>query len=427
MEQQLKCKACGQTKPETKYHKHSSYKTGRRSTCIKCANDPKKNSNYSKQVIGDSWCSGCKIDLDVSKFNKDTRRKNGLQASCRDCQKKHRNRNKQRAITSTITSKKCNICDLLLGLDKFSKSSTGILGKRNDCKDCVSTKRYNTTKPRVQTGEKYCPGCKDDLDVSEFNADKYGKMGLQTYCKECFIEIKNKTLSILTSFIKNKLKDAYHNAKQKRKKVTVNITADDILDLYHEQDGKCAITGMEMTHISRRREAHEKEHIINKYNISIDRIDSNGNYAIDNIQLVCAIINRIKYDLEENTFLDLCDEIVEYNKYRDEFDNDELLEDINWKAIIANTIHNQNNRSKDIKFNVTEDELDKLYVNQEGMCDLSGNIMTYKGGTCISIDRINSDGDYAINNIQLVCGIVNNMKSDLTNDKFIKLCDSCTS
>ena len=42
---------------------------------------------------------------------------------------------------------------------------------------------------------------------------------------------------------------------------------------------------------------------INDYNISIDRKDSSKGYTKDNIQLVGAIINIMKNDIDEKDFL----------------------------------------------------------------------------------------------------------------------------
>ncbi len=57
-----------------------------------------------------------------------------------------------------------------------------------------------------------------------------------------------------------------------------------------------------------------KEHIKNKWNISVDRIDSNKGYTVDNIQLVCAIINRMKMNLSNDEFISLCDALASNNK-----------------------------------------------------------------------------------------------------------------
>lgn len=55
--------------------------------------------------------------------------------------------------------------------------------------------------------------------------------------------------------------------------------------------------------------------------------------------------------------------------------------------------------------------------------------MTYKidngrSHTNVSIDRIDSDKGYTIDNVQLVCMAVNQMKSDLTNEELMYFCNN---
>lgn len=89
------------------------------------------------------------------------------------------------------------------------------------------------------------------------------------------------------------------------------INRDDILDLYEEQDKKCALTGIKMTHIR-----DDPEHGVGHrylYNMSVDRIDSRGAYTRGNIQLVCSIINQIKWDLPRDAFIQMVREAVQLN------------------------------------------------------------------------------------------------------------------
>ena len=69
--------------------------------------------------------------------------------------------------------------------------------------------------------------------------------------------------------------------------------------------------------------------------------------------------------------------------------------------------------------NLTLDFLEDLWNSQKGLCAITGRAMTHIRGegkvlTNASIDRIDSTKGYEENNIQLVCYIVNIMKSDLT-------------
>lgn len=71
----------------------------------------------------------------------------------------------------------------------------------------------------------------------------------------------------------------------------------------------------------------------------------------------------------------------------------------------------------------------ELYNSQKGKCALSGIDMTFikktdgvKIHTNLSIDRIDSSKGYEIGNIQLVCAVVNIMKTVLSTDELIWWC-----
>ena len=76
------------------------------------------------------------------------------------------------------------------------------------------------------------------------------------------------------------------------------LTRDDLMALYHKQDGKCAITGETMTfHAGRGRSLT---------NCSLDRVDPLGAYTKDNVQLVCHVVNIMKHNLMESEFIHWC-------------------------------------------------------------------------------------------------------------------------
>lgn len=69
------------------------------------------------------------------------------------------------------------------------------------------------------------------------------------------------------------------------------------------------------------------------------------------------------------------------------------------------------------------DYLMTIYDSQEGLCAITKVPMTNSSGkgklqTNISIDRIDSSLGYTEGNIQLVCTMVNKMKSDSTKEEF---------
>jgi len=55
-------------------------------------------------------------------------------------------------------------------------------------------------------------------------------------------------------------------------------------------------------------------YIINRLNISIDRINSSLGYTKDNVQLLAAIVNHMKTDLPDSEFIKICSIITDNNK-----------------------------------------------------------------------------------------------------------------
>lgn len=377
---------------------------------------------YPRKESGMKKCSKCKNFKNVLEFSSDsTNKTDGLQGKCKKCviEINELKRKKYDNLDENIVKKICKDCNEEKLIKFFNRASTGRLGRRNDCQICQNIlKRKKIIKKQLE-GTKICYKCKINKHVNQFDADIYGSKGLQSYCKKCRIDIDCKSLSKYDNFIRNLFQDLKTRAKKKRLQLTISI--DDIKNLYIKQNKKCAITGQKLTHVKKKRDTIQ--HIINKWNISVDRIDSSVGYILDNIQLVGAIINRMKYTLNHNDFINLCHLIV--NKSDDciepSFDDNYIEKFINLKYIWCRD--NAKRRNKSIEFNITKIDIEILYYKQLGLCALTEKVMTYENGLFdISIDRINSSKGYTIDNIQLICNIINNIKSDLSNNELINLC-----
>jgi len=71
-----------------------------------------------------------------------------------------------------------------------------------------------------------------------------------------------------------------------------------------------------------------------------------------------------------------------------------------------------------------------IWINQNKKCKLSGVPIDWTRGTdgvSASIDRIDSDGEYDIDNVQLVHKHVNIMKNQYNQDYFINMCKNIVS
>lgn len=212
------------------------------------------------------------------------------------------------------TTKTCTSCEEEFELEKFSILNSEKGTRNSQCKGCRNKKRKDNKHDRKKEGTKTCMECEQELDVKEFSANKSVSDGLQSYCKNCKFGQMQKCMSEFDSFINKIYLDIVHNAKQRAKTITVEITVDDLKELYKKQNGKCAYTGKQLTSI--RYAVRDNQHIMNKHNVSVDRIDSTKNYTNDNIHMVCAIVNRMKTDLTEDEFLSLCNDIVNANKHK---------------------------------------------------------------------------------------------------------------
>ena len=95
-------------------------------------------------------------------------------------------------------------------------------------------------------------------------------------------------------------------ASEDKRKIKFSLSLEDIKSIWDKQNGRCVYTGLPLT---------PKGHQINT--VSLDRIDSNGEYELKNVQLVCVAINRMKLDHSENTFIQLCNIVTQHNKDRE--------------------------------------------------------------------------------------------------------------
>ena len=81
--------------------------------------------------------------------------------------------------------------------------------------------------------------------------------------------------------------------------LVVDIDYDDIIKLYYKQDGKCALSGAKLTHLSSSKLPAFNR---NPNNISIDRKDTTKGYINGNVQLVCNRVNLMKHTLTDRQF-----------------------------------------------------------------------------------------------------------------------------
>ena len=154
-----------------------------------------------------------------------------------------------------------------------------------------------------------CHICGKFLPVSEFakhQAYPY-RDGHDARCRKCRTEQANE--------IKKNYADEYALLKilqmrflaardrAKKKNLPFTITKEYLKELWDKQEGKCAISGVEMT--------FEQCNGRTPKNVSIDQINHKEGYVPGNVQLVCMAINQMKSDLELDELYSFCNAILE--------------------------------------------------------------------------------------------------------------------
>ncbi len=70
-------------------------------------------------------------------------------------------------------------------------------------------------------------------------------------------------------------------------KHTVEVTAEDLSKLWDRQKGRCALTNLKML-------SPNDKNINSLFCASLDRIDSDGEYTLDNVQFITRAANWLK-------------------------------------------------------------------------------------------------------------------------------------
>lgn len=89
------------------------------------------------------------------------------------------------------------------------------------------------------------------------------------------------------------------------------ITYEHLLKKWRHQEGRCALTGILLTHEVKANGGKPKH-----TNISIDRIDASQPYTPENTQLVCWIVNVMRRDMTPTEFVSWCEKVVRHNNER---------------------------------------------------------------------------------------------------------------
>lgn len=150
---------------------------------------------------------------------------------------------------------------------------------------------------------KTCFCCKTDKPFSLFFKHNQTLDGYHSWCKNCCTAANNRARLKQNSTIEGRAKIFLQNAKKSavKRQQLFELTVSDVVNFWNTQQAVCAYSGRLMT---------LKAGQLNT--VSIERIDSNVGYTLENTILVCQAINRMKSNFEFDEFYDLCRDVAKY-------------------------------------------------------------------------------------------------------------------
>ena len=239
-------------------------------------------------------CGGCSQDLTVLMFNKSARTRDGLQAQCKDCNKRYRE-NMLAQYEGLSEFKVCNKCAIELPISKFGRDSRRSDGVHNTCKKCFNAarKEYRRQNPEViqkvkkKYKEKYYEENKRKVRQHyEENRDQILAMAKQGRTgKEGYLRI------MITS--------AKSRAKHKGWEFDLELNA-----LMMVANDYCPVDGLPFDWDRQL----ENDSTLPMTIPSLDRIDSFRGYTKDNVMIIGDKWNRWK----SNMNLDNMELLIEY-------------------------------------------------------------------------------------------------------------------
>lgn len=220
--------------------------------------------------------------------------------------------------------------------------------------------------------------------------------------------------------------------KARERGLELNISVDYIWNLYEKQNGKCALSGMDIK-LDRTHRTNSK--IQSQNTASLDRIDSTKGYIEGNVQWVYFDLNFMKWNTDNNLFIDRCHKITNFNGVFEpriiELQKEKTKNNFKgYNNIAGSYFHHAKIGAinRNLSFNITLKDVWDLYASQCGRCKMTGEIIEFMRYYCdiglqtASIDRIDSLIGYELSNIQIVHKDLNKMKGKLTEDKFKFFC-----
>lgn len=92
----------------------------------------------------------------------------------------------------------------------------------------------------------------------------------------------------------------------KARKIDFSVSIEYLYELYKEQNGKCALSGLKIF--------HKKKQMDTFATASLDRIDSSKGYIVGNVQWIHKTINQMKWNSSQEEFIEFCKAVAAHNQ-----------------------------------------------------------------------------------------------------------------
>lgn len=142
--------------------------------------------------------------------------------------------------------------------------------------------------------------------------EEYGKVELSCGCITNGHNRRWKGHGEISGRLWARIKKGSQIGRRGNKIIEFNITIEQVWQKFLEQGRKCALTGLELIFSPDGKAKSRDTSLKREQTASLDRIDSNKGYTIDNVQWVHKDINMMKNDWTQDEFVKWCKMVAEY-------------------------------------------------------------------------------------------------------------------
>jgi hypothetical protein len=148
-------------------------------------------------------------------------------------------------------------------------------------------------------GLRFCSNCHESYPATGEHFFKHSqtKDGFHSWCKFCCKEANKRSIEKKYSTFEGRITTFLRTCKDSAKKRNQEFSLErqDFLDMWDEQAGLCAYTGLPM-----------ELQPSTLFSVSVERVDNSAGYTKNNTVLVTNAVNRMKSNMEGEDFFHFC-------------------------------------------------------------------------------------------------------------------------